>query len=667
MTKLSKTCGMCMGAETSFIQAVKKLTEKREKGRVVFWGNLLHNQDVEKILEEKGAVIFDHEKDPAKTRDNIRNDDTVIIRAHGETKEFIEYLKKRGIEYEDCTCINVQHIHEEIEKHHREGYTIIILGSKNHAEIIGSNGWCENQGILISDEDDLNALPDTIGEKILVIAQTTMNSETFKKLSDAIIGRYGNVEIKKSLCGAQLKIQNDSVELAKQCDVMIVIGDKKSSNTRELFRKCKEVCPDTIQIESSGEFVKELVLNRSVVIEDSGPGKTIGISGGASAPKSIIEECKQFIDSGKSREIAEFYTFYKTAKTKIKNRIAKQNRELFSLADDAITGRIIDQFIAVNSSDKAKILRGTLVALGYRMTQSDTDIEYSIDLAAAYEFFETAILVHDDVFDKSPDRRGLKTIHERNLHFYQDINQQNKLPNEAIRSASEAMAICTGDLVFYFTNQMILNRYFKDENFLRLFNYFNELVITTIKGELLDIVLPLEERLGITRTADIRDQVIKIDTIKTAVYTIVGPLSLGLILGGMSREHIAELHEFAELLGVTFQIQDDFLNIFGTAEQGKPCGSDISEYKMTLFYAEACADTEVKQKLLEYYGREISAVELGEVRKILEVSGIKGNINKTITDNFEKCRTLLRVIDFIKPEEKLILSGFISYLELRRN
>ncbi|MDR1109017.1 MAG: 4-hydroxy-3-methylbut-2-enyl diphosphate reductase [Spirochaetaceae bacterium] len=664
MTKLSETYGMCMGAETSFAGAVKKLKEKRENGRVVVWGNLLHNKDVEKILEEKGAVIFDHEKDPENTRDNIRNDDTVIIRAHGETKEFIGYLKKRGIEYEDCTCINVRRVHEEIEKHHREGYAVIILGSKNHAEIIGSNGWCENQGILISDEDDLDALPDTIGEKVFVIAQTTMETEKFKNLSDAIAGRYGKVKIKNSLCGAQLKIQNDSVELAKQCDTMIVIGDKKSSNTRELFRKCKAVCPDTLQIESSGEFVKELVVNRSIAID---PGKIIGISGGASAPKSIIEECKQFIDSGKCREIAAFYDFYKTARTKIKNRMAEQNRELFSLADDAITGRIIDQFIAVNSSGKAKLLRGTLAALGYRIAQTNKDIEYSIDLAAAYEFFETAILVHDDVFDKSPERRGVKTIHTRNIQYYQDINQRNTLPKEEIKSAGEAAAICVGDLVFYFTSQMMVNRYHNDENFFRLFTYFNELVITTIKGELLDVVLPLEERLGITPAADIRDQVIKIDRIKTAGYTTVGPLSLGLILGGMDREHIAGLHEFAELLGITFQIQDDFLNIFGSAEQGKPCGSDIAEYKMTLFYAEACADAEVKQKLLAYYGREISAAELGEVRKILEASGIKGKIKKTITGNFEKCRVLLNSLDFIKGEEKAILLGFVSYLELRKS
>lgn len=652
---------MCGGAERSFMQAVKNLKEHKEK-RVIIWGNLLHNKDVEKILEENGAVIFDYEKDSSCTRDKIRNDDIVIIRAHGETEEFIEYLEKRGIECEDCTCLNVQRIHEQIRKKYNEGYTIVILGSKNHPEVIGSNGWCENRGIIISEEDDVNTLPYSIGEKIFVIAQTTMNSEKFKRLSEAVSGRYRNVEIQTSLCSAQLKIQNDSVELAKRCDAMIVIGDKKSSNTKELFRKCSEVCPGAFQIESREDFVKELFLNRRI-----DPGKTIGITGGASVFKSVVEDCKQFMDSTKFQEIGEFHDFYKTAKIKIKNRIADQNRALFSLADDTITSRIIDQFIGVNSSGKAKIIRGTLIVLGYRIAQKSKNIDYSIDLAAAYEFFETAILVHDDVFDQSPDRRGVKTIHERNVHFYKDYNRRNNLSGESIKSASEALAICAGDLAFYFINQVILNTYHDDKNFFRLFNYFNEVVITTIKGELLDIVLPLEEQLGIAHNGNITDHVIRIDTIKTAEYTIIGPLSLGLILGGMSRENVAEFHEFAVLLGVTFQIQDDFLNIFGTAEQGKPCGSDIAEYKMTLFYAEACGNVEVKQRLLEYYGKEISDAGLREVRKILEESGIKAKVRKTVADNFEKCRTLLNQIGFLEAEEKAVLSGFISYLELRKS
>jgi geranylgeranyl diphosphate synthase type I len=348
---------------------------------------------------------------------------------------------------------------------------------------------------------------------------------------------------------------------------------------------------------------------------------------------------------------------------KISERIHSYNGVLLK-DNNPLFQNIVEQFVAIAASEKAKYIRGCLIALGYKITQAqDTDYDYSIDLAAAYELFQTSILVHDDVFDNAGRRRDVTTVHEKIKSFYSAGHENHK---ELIAFNASSLAVCMGDLGFYFINERILNTYRKDKQLAGVLSYFNKLVMTTIKGEMLDIALPLEERLNIPHKENIEDYVFEIDTLKTAEYTTIGPLCLGLTLGGAERQYLEKFEELLKYLGIAFQIKDDWLNIYGTPEQGKPLANDISEFKMTLFYSEVCKNEKMKRKLLKYYGREnLSAEDVAAVKEIFEESGAKEKAERTIAEHIEKCRDLLRKITFKNEDDKDILFGFILFLELR--
>jgi geranylgeranyl pyrophosphate synthase len=220
-------------------------------------------------------------------------------------------------------------------------------------------------------------------------------------------------------------------------------------------------------------------------------------------------------------------------------------------------------------------------------------------------------------------------------------------------------------------NQLILDAYQNDANLPRILKHLNSFIITTVKGEMIDIILPLEEQLSIRQQESLDGLVLKIDAMKTAEYTTIGPLGLGMILGGANEYELDQMKEFSKLLGVVFQIKDDWLNIFGSAEQqGKPCGTDVSEFKMTFLYSEVCKDPQMKRELLKYYGEKypenkIDKNDLEAVRDIMTKSGAKQRVEERISSYLEECRNMLKGFDFIREEDKEILFGLILFMELR--
>jgi len=652
---------MCKGAEKSYKIALDALKEQKKEGRVVLWGALLHNRDVLSELEEHGAVILDdqHKYD---SYGSIRKNDTVIIRAHGEKEEFYKYLDEHGIDYKDGACGNVERIHRLISAKYREGYTIVIIGKGTHPEVTGSNGWCAGSAVIIESKDDMEKLPGGTDAKIFVVEQTTCARKDYDEYCALLKEKYKNsvLEIKDTICDAQENIQNSAAALAGECGTMIVIGDRGSSNTNVLKEKCKSVCPDTRLVESRACFLQDIFEPDTFNFD-----KDIGITGGASTPGYVIDDCKALL---------EFKRFYESVQIPVNGKIKEYN-SLFKEGCGGILSRNIEQFIAINSSSKAKHIRAALIMLGYKITLSRNDADFNscrrcASLAAAYEFFETSILIHDDIFDRAGARRGVQTIHSMNLQYYEAFRKNRNISIEELRHTGEAAAVCMGDLGFYFVNKMLLGAYKDDKNLHRILDYFNEVVITTIKGELLDVILPLEEQLQIPHDDPIEDLINRIYTMKTAEYTIAGPLGLGMISGGADEAQLDRMREVSLLLGVTYQIQDDMMNIFGTREQGKPVASDIAEYKMTLLYAMMrkagnAGGVSLKKGFFKYYGKALSADELESFKDILKQSGVSDKINKMIISNYRRCRAMLNEIDFIKPADREILTGFIIYLELR--
>jgi 4-hydroxy-3-methylbut-2-enyl diphosphate reductase len=640
MIEIAEVCGFCAGAQKAFDGALTAINENPGK-RVVLFKRLLHNQDVIAELESKEIVTINE-------KEEFRPEDVIIIRAHGETREMMDYLKDGGFAYKDCTCQKVEYIHKSIEEKYSSGYKIFIIGNKGHPEVIGSHSQCDNNAVIISSAEDIESINNLVNERIFVVAQTTFNREKFCALSELIGQKFAccHVEILNTLCNLTEKIQNASVKLAAQCGTMIVIGDKDSANTEELFNKCKEVCPDTRRVEAEKEFYDMII--KGDFDFDSG----IGITGGASTPTEIIKECKQLL---------VFKRFYEKTRIKITGKIKEYDKILLR-NNNSLFQSAVEQFVSIGESKKAKFIRGSLLMLGYRMARGQNE-DYSLDLAAAYELFETSILVHDDVFDKAIQRRDVTTVHEKIRKKYLAGHEDKE---KLIAFNAQSIAVCVGDLGFYFLNQMILDAYKNDKNLVSVLKYFNDIVITTIKGELIDIVLPLEEQLHIPNTENLEKYVLEIDALKTAEYTTIGPFCLGLTLGGADRSELEKFENLLLSLGIAYQIKDDWLNIYGEQEQGKPLYNDISEFKMTLLYSEVCKHEEWKNRLLKYYGSEnLSLESIESVKDIFEKTGAEKNALRVMAEYFEKCRAVLADITFKNEEDRDILIGFILFLELR--
>jgi len=229
-----------------------------------------------------------------------------------------------------------------------------------------------------------------------------------------------------------------------------------------------------------------------------------------------------------------------------------------------------------------KTLRGCLVRLGYELANGKPTREI-FKAAAAIEIFQTAVLAHDDIIDKSPTRRGKKTIYKELGGDHYAVSQ----------------TICLGDIGFFLGIKLILESSFPSDPKNKASTMFAQMVINTCLGEMLDVELPHLTK-NKTETA-----VLQIHRLKTSYYTIIYPLSIGAILGGARKSLLKHFMVFGESLGIAFQIQDDILGVFGEEEKlGKSVTSDIEEGKNTLLitYALGNANSRQKKVLAKHYG-----------------------------------------------------------------
>lgn len=268
-----------------------------------------------------------------------------------------------------------------------------------------------------------------------------------------------------------------------------------------------------------------------------------------------------------------------------------------------------NSFIQANIGGKR--LRGTLVKLGYEIAKNRKEglretegLEQEIlKPAAAFEIFQTAILAHDDVIDKSVTRRGKPTLYQQLGGNHYGISQ----------------TICLGDIGFFLAEKLINDSDFPVDKKNKALVSFIETMLQTGLGQMLDV--KLSNLPGDKNEGDI----LTVFRLKTARYTLVGPMQLGAILGGANDRLLGKLREFGESLGIAFQIQDDILGIFGSEETlGKSVISDIEEGKVTLLllYAKKHASRLQQQFLEKNYGKgKIGIREVREIRDIFQKTG----------------------------------------------
>lgn len=268
---LAKTAGFCFGVK----RAVDTVYEQAEKGNVYTYGPIIHNEEVVKDLEEKGVRILSDEQALKELESG-----TVVIRSHGVERSIYELIQEKGLELVDATCPFVKKIHNIVDKDSARGKQIIIIGDKNHPEVMGIVGWCNQAPIVLESEEEAENLSFSGDKEISLVSQTTFNHKKFNKVVEIFKEKGYNITVYNTICNATEERQREAASIAKQVDAMIVIGGKNSSNTQKLFDISKKECANTY-------YIQTLVDLDLAAFESVG---RVGITAGASTPNQIIKE-----------------------------------------------------------------------------------------------------------------------------------------------------------------------------------------------------------------------------------------------------------------------------------------------------------------------------------------------------------------------------------------
>jgi len=377
----------------------------------------------------------------------------------------------------------------------------------------------------------------------------------------------------------------------------------------------------------------------------------------------------------KDRNLETFRKFYEETYKRLEKKTHAYNRSL-KKDDNPIIRPFMEDLADLNQG--GKMLRGMLVVFGYQIAKhargaSDIDLSISDALAQTFEMFQTGVLVHDDVIDNAAQRRGKITVHRRYEHRLdvRDIRMVSGI--ERPQEIAKSVGICVGDLGIYYANKLLADSYGSDPALGQLISYFDDIVIQTIRGELLDVVLPYEIQdpgIGEEERAKLLEKSIyDIYFLKTAGYSVIGPLHLGMILGGAEPKEMAALDRCARDIGIAYQIMDDILGVFADPKiLGKDVGSDVAEYKQTILYMYVrTMKPEFAEELLQYYGKKhVTSRDIEQVQRIFEESGALAYARSVLADHFESAERKISRMKFMDAEDKKILRGFISYCKGRR-
>lgn len=266
---LAETLGFCYGVKRA-VDLALEAGEKHVNGATL--GPLIHNPQVIAELAKKGIDCYDDLSD-------FKSGQTVIIRSHGVGPEIYENAKAKGLDILDATCPNVRLAQKKAKECADAGYLPIIVGEKNHPEVKSILKWAGKNGICVEYIEDTFNVPQ-VGRYGVVI-QTTFELAKFEAILKSLQESHpGEYRVERTICMATSKRQQAAVILAKQCDVMIVIGGKSSANTRHLYEMVKAICPNSYHVETHEELDPAWF---------KGSNK-IGITAGASTPDRLIKE-----------------------------------------------------------------------------------------------------------------------------------------------------------------------------------------------------------------------------------------------------------------------------------------------------------------------------------------------------------------------------------------
>ena len=269
---VGKTAGFCFGVKNAVTKAQEELNKQNN---VYCLGELVHNRQVTEDLIKKGMRFIDSVNEA---------ESSIIIRSHGVSRQTYNQIKEKKLNVLDLTCPKVLHIHNIAEEYAQKGYFIILVGKKEHPEIVGTISFCGEYSLIIEDEDQIDnaieAYKKSMKNNLLVIAQTTFSMEKFNNIVDKISKRVSNLEVKNTICNATKERQEETEKIAQNVDRMIIVGGKHSSNSNKLYEIAKKYCKSVYFVETESE----------IEVENFKQIEKIGIMAGASTPQESIQK-----------------------------------------------------------------------------------------------------------------------------------------------------------------------------------------------------------------------------------------------------------------------------------------------------------------------------------------------------------------------------------------
>lgn len=277
--ELAKSAGFCFGVE----KAVNTVYEEAKKNDEIVYtlGPIIHNEEVVKDMKRRGVEAVNIEDL------NSLSKGTVIIRSHGVSKDVYNFVKHSGHRVVDATCPFVKKIHAIVSVQSGKKKTVVIIGNPKHPEVMGIKGWGDENTYAVENIEQFINLNLKKDEEIVIVAQTTFNHKKFQEIIDKILFLGYDVRCFNTICNATQERQAEAKEIASNVDAMIVIGDKKSSNTGKLVEICQEECKNTFFIQTLEDLNYDALLSVD----------SVGITAGASTPKHIIEEVQNIVRS----------------------------------------------------------------------------------------------------------------------------------------------------------------------------------------------------------------------------------------------------------------------------------------------------------------------------------------------------------------------------------
>ena len=264
--EIAKGSGFCFGVRRA-VNLAMHAAEDRGR-RTVTLGPLVHNPLVVERLEAKGVRAV---------KEVAGDADVVIIRAHGIPAPQMESLRRQGVEILDATCPFVKRAQKHARALREEGYRVVILGDREHPEVASVRSYAGDDAVVVESAD---GLPDSLGHRVGVLAQTTQSEEAFLRLVQRLVPRAGEVKIVNTVCRSTAARLAETEQLAHRVQVMIILGGRQSHNTRELARISRITGVDTHHIERDDELQRQWFRNIGHV----------GLAAGASTPDEAIDD-----------------------------------------------------------------------------------------------------------------------------------------------------------------------------------------------------------------------------------------------------------------------------------------------------------------------------------------------------------------------------------------